>query len=264
MLVDKPKKYWGQHFLEDSAISERIVAALDIEACSPYTLLEIGPGKGALTKFLISLCLPNLYIIEIDPVLVSYLAKAYPVIKDRIIAGDFLTLDLASRFPTTLKVIGNFPYNISSQIFFRLLAYRSQVQEVVCMVQKEVAERITAPPGSRIYGIPSVLLQAFYNITCLFTVSPAAFTPSPKVQSAVIQLRRNNVVRLPCDESFFFQLVKSSFQQRRKKIKNSLQQLSVDFTKLEKDIVDQRAEQLAVADFIHLTQVLSPKPPGIS
>lgn len=250
----KAKKYLGQHFLNDRIISQQIVEALTLPINDPSTtLLEIGPGRGALTEILIQKQFPNLHLIEIDSELVAYLRKIYPTLANHIIEADFLTIDLAKLWPGPISLIGNFPYNISSQIFFKILSLRDQVKEVVCMVQKEVAERMVAQPGSKAYGIPSVLLQAFYNIEYLFTVGPTLFTPPPKVHSAVIRLKRNNMQQLPCNEKVFINLVKLAFQQRRKQLKNALSTLGLDS---QLSILTKRAEELSINDFINLTHQL--------
>lgn len=250
----KAKKYLGQHFLKDNTISQQIVDAFNQRQPHPTTLLEIGPGRGALTQFLTKKEFQRLYLIEVDHELVAYLLKAYPHLANHIIEADFLDLDLSQRWPGTVGVIGNFPYNISSPIFFKLLQHRDQVQEIVCMVQKEVADRIVAKPGSKIYGIPSVLLQAFYQVEYLFTVEPSLFNPPPQVYSAVIRLRRNNVQQLACDEALFFRLVKLGFQQRRKKLRNALSNVGSFIQHMDIPFLNQRAEELSVQEFVQLTQ----------
>lgn len=252
----KAKKYLGQHFLKDNFMSQQIVDAFNQRAPHPATLLEIGPGRGALTQFLVKKESPGLYLIELDPELVVYLSKIYPHVADYIVEADFLDLDLRQKWPGTIGVIGNFPYNISSLILFKLLEHRDQVQEIVCMVQKEVADRIVAKPGSKTYGIPSVLLQAFYQVEYLFTVEPSLFNPPPQVYSAVIRLQRNNIQQLACDESLFFSLVKLGFQQRRKKIKNALSNLGSFIQQLDIPFLNRRAEELSVKDFIQLTEAI--------
>ena len=249
----KPKKTLGQNFLQDTTISYQIVEALSISVLQPYTILEIGPGKGALTDFLLKKDLSNLYLVEKDTQLAAYLIKKYPNLKGCLLTEDFLTLDIPKLWSGPIAVIGNFPYNISSPIFFKLLENRNQIQQIVCMVQKEVAERITAQPGNKIYGIPSVLLQAFYKVEYLFTVSPTVFKPVPKVYSAVIRLERNDILQLPCDEKKFYSLVKTAFQQRRKKLRNALSNVNLSPTLLVSPLLDKRAEELSVADFIYLT-----------
>jgi 16S rRNA (adenine1518-N6/adenine1519-N6)-dimethyltransferase len=254
MQLLKAKKYLGQHFLENSNVCKAIVEAFNTNVQQPYTFIEIGPGKGALTSFLVQKQLPNLYLVEVDTDLVTYLSKAYPDLSNYIIEADFLGLDIAKKWPGPIGVIGNFPYNISSQIFFKLLECRSQVQEIVCMVQKEVADRITAQPCSKAYGIPSVFLQAFYKIDYLFTVGPELFDPPPKVHSAVIRFQRNTVEQLPCKESTFFRLVKAGFQQRRKKLRNSLSSIGLPPHVMQLPLLMKRAEELKIEDFINLAQ----------
>ncbi len=232
---------------------ERIVEALSFSTAY-HTILEVGPGIGALTQFLLDKRTHAFYAIEIDPSLAAYLKKTYPSRQAQIIEADFLQLPLDQLWPGPMAVIGNFPYNVASQIFFKLLDARQQVQEIVCMVQKEVAERIVAKPGSKVYGIPSVYLQAFYDIEYLFTVGPHLFNPPPKVDSAVIRLQRNKVEKLPCQEATFFKLVKLGFQQRRKKLRNALKALDLPTTSINSILLDKRAEQLSVSDFIILSQ----------
>ncbi|OJW70656.1 MAG: 16S rRNA (adenine(1518)-N(6)/adenine(1519)-N(6))-dimethyltransferase [Candidatus Amoebophilus sp. 36-38] len=255
MSAWKPKKYLGQHFLKDLDISKQIVEAIKLPLQDPSSIvLEIGPGKGALTHFLVQKQFANLYLVEIDSELVSYLLKTYPILSNHIIEADFIKLDLTKRWVGPISVVGNFPYNISSQIFFKLLQHRDQVKEIVCMVQKEVAERIIAQPGSKAYGIPSVFLQAFYNINYLFTVGPDLFMPPPKVNSAVIRLERNELQQLPCNENLFSKLVKLGFQQRRKKLKNALSAMILPAHLVDLPQLNQRAEELSISDFIALTQ----------
>lgn len=225
MAEVRAKKHLGQHFLTDLRIARRITEALtppSPEATSSPHILEIGPGMGVLTQFLLPAYGDRLTVAEIDGESVAYLRTHYPTL--RMIEGDFLQLNLAELYAQEggVRVIGNFPYNISSQIFFKILDYKEIVPEVVGMIQKEVAIRLAAPPGGKEYGILSVLLQAYYQIEYLFTVPPGVFNPPPKVQSAVIRLVRNNVEQLPCDEGLFRQIVKATFNQRRKTIRNSL------------------------------------------
>lgn len=221
------------------------------EACD---VLEVGCGMGVLTQFLLRRTDLVTWGAEIDAESVAYLHAHYPEFAPRLIEGDFLKMDLRARFPRGLRIIGNFPYNISSQIFFRVLEYRDLVPECVGMVQREVAVRIAEGPGSKEYGILSVLLQAWYDIEYLFTVGEKVFNPPPKVKSAVIRLRRNGVVRLACDERLFVRVVKASFGQRRKMLRNSLRAAFGDFGGAEHPFFSQRAEQLSVADFVALTQ----------
>lgn len=213
----RAKKALGQHFLTDQDIARRIVGALQ---GSP--VLEVGPGMGVLTQYLIN---TDLKVIEIDKESVAYLRKHFPELGDGLIEGDFLKMDLGNVFPGQFSIIGNFPYNISSQIFFKIIDNRDLVPEVVCMIQKEVAERIAEKPGTKTYGILSVFLQAWYDIEYLFTVGSGAFNPPPKVQSAVIRLTRNSRTSLGCDEKLFKTVVKTAFGQRRKTLRNSLKPL---------------------------------------
>ena len=215
-------------------------------------LLEIGPGMGVLTKYLINKTNTDFRVIEIDRESVSYLHEHYPSLN--IIEGDFLKQDLSSLFHDSYSIIGNFPYNISSQILFRVFEQRNSVSEVVGMFQKEVAERIAAGPGSKTYGILSVLLSAFYDIEYLFTVPEHVFNPPPKVKSAVIRLTRNDTAALPCDESLFVQVVKAGFNQRRKTLRNALHQLNKSLDMVPVEYLGKRAEQLSVDDFITITK----------
>ena len=251
----RPKKSLGQHFLHDLSIAQRIVAGLNRTLLS-QNVLEIGPGMGVLTQFLIANDLAHLKVIEIDRDSVAYLKKNYPALAGKIIEGDFLEIDIAEIFRERFSVIGNFPYNISSQIFFKVLKHRDQVEQVVCMLQKEVADRIAAPPGSKTYGILSVLLQAYYNIQYLFKVSPGVFTPPPKVMSAVVRLERNAVVRLRCDEILFVQVVKQAFNTRRKTLRNALKNLNLPAEISALPLLDKRAEQLSVEEFTNLTLLI--------
>src|SRR6478609_1311993 len=204
----RPKKFLGQHFLNDVNIAARIVESLELPAGEVTPVLEIGPGTGVLTKGLLERKDVDLKVIEIDFESVSYLKKNYRPLKNRIIEGDFLETDVAAIFPGKFSIIGNFPYNISSQIFFKVLDHRDQVDQVVCMLQKEVADRIASKHGNKVYGILSVLLQAYYDIENLFKVSPGVFNPPPKVMSAVIRLKRNQRKKLNCDEGLFQFVVK--------------------------------------------------------
>ena len=249
----RPKKSLGQHFLKDENIARKIVGSLPEDAVH---ILEIGPGMGVLTKYLLELPGKSTWFIETDRESIDYLRKKYPLHSDRIIHGDFLEFDPKSLFDMPFTVIGNFPYNISSQIFFRVLAHRDQVTDVVGMVQKEVAERLASGPGSKKYGILSVLLQAFYNIEYLFTVSETVFVPPPKVKSGVIRLKRNDRISLGCDEKKFIQVVKTAFNQRRKTLRNSLRAMEIDFEAGGMaEYAGKRAEQLSVEDFVRLTEL---------
>lgn len=251
MTEVKAKKFLGQHFLTDEKIAERIV-----ESLSPETnhVLEIGPGMGVLTKYLIKKEELDFHVVEIDRESVAYLHDHYPTLD--VIEGDFLQYDLTSLFQDTFSIIGNFPYNISSQILFKVFDNRDKVTEVVGMFQKEVAERVAAGPGSKTYGILSVLLSAFYNIEYLFTVNENVFNPPPKVKSAVIRLKRNDVKGLECNEKLFTQVVKTGFNQRRKTLRNALRQLNMPLDKISEEILAKRAEQLSVAQFIEITKTI--------
>lgn len=250
----RPKKALGQHFLTDQDIARAIVDALR----SRGPVLEVGPGTGVLTQYLLRREPLQLKVVEIDTESVRYLLEHYPGLAPSLYEADFLQLDLAKVFPGEFALIGNFPYNISSQIFFKLLDYKEQIPEVVCMVQKEVAERIAAGPGTKTYGILSVLLQAWYDIAYLFTVGEGAFVPPPKVKSAVIRLSRNSRETLGCDEALFRKVVKTTFNQRRKTIRNSLKPVLAGLPSLPAYIpyLDARPEQLSVEEFVELTVAL--------
>ena len=249
MTEVKAKKFLGQHFLTDESIAERIVESLSKDT---HHLLEIGPGMGVLTKYLINKTDIDFHVVEIDRESVAYLHNHYPTLD--VIEGDFLKYDLTTLFHDTFSIIGNFPYNISSQILFKVFDNRDSVTEVVGMFQKEVAERVAAGPGSKTYGILSVLLSAFYDIEYLFTVHEHVFNPPPKVKSAVIRLRRNDVKSLECEEKLFVQVVKAGFNQRRKTLRNALKQLGMPLEAVNEDILAKRAEQLSVTQFIEITK----------
>ena len=251
MTEVKAKKFLGQHFLTDERIAERIVESL---STATNHVLEIGPGMGVLTKYLIKKGELDFHVVEIDRESVAYLHDHYPTLD--VIEGDFLQYDLTSLFHDTFSIIGNFPYNISSQILFKVFDNRDRVSEVVGMFQKEVAERVAAGPGSKTYGILSVLLSAFYNIEYLFTVNENVFNPPPKVKSAVIRLRRNDVKSLECDEKLFVQVVKAGFNQRRKTLRNALRQLNLPLDRISEETLAKRAEQLSVAQFIEITKTI--------
>lgn len=251
MTEVKAKKFLGQHFLTDERIAERIVESLSTET---NHVLEIGPGMGVLTKYLIKKDELDFHVVEIDRESVAYLHDHYPTLD--VIEGDFLQYDLTSLFHDTFSIIGNFPYNISSQILFKVFDNRDRVSEVVGMFQKEVAERVAAGPGSKTYGILSVLLSAFYNTEYLFTVNENVFNPPPKVKSAVIRLRRNDVKSLECDEKLFVQVVKAGFNQRRKTLRNALRQLNLPLDRISGETLAKRAEQLSVAQFIEITKTI--------
>lgn len=255
MAEVRAKKALGQHFLTDLNIARKICDSLSGGSQeNPCEVLEVGCGMGVLTQFLLRRDDIRTWGAEIDTESVAYLHAHYPDFAPRLIEGDFLKMNLAERFPEGLQLIGNFPYNISSQIFFKLLENRHLIPECVGMIQKEVAVRIAEPPGSREYGILSVLLQAWYDIEYLFTVGEKVFNPPPKVKSAVIRLKRNGVQQLACDEALFIKVVKASFGQRRKMIRNSLKAVFGGFGGEEHSFFSRRAEQLSVAEFVELTQ----------
>lgn len=247
----RAKKSLGQHFLKDLGIARRIA-----ETLSQGQVLEIGPGMGVLTQFLLQNPSIQLTAIELDHESVNYLHEWYPELN--LIEGDFLKLDLNAVFPSeSFSVIGNYPYNISSQIFFKVLDYKDRIPVCSGMIQKEVAERIASRPGKKAYGILSVLLQAYYDIEYLFTVDEYVFTPPPKVKSAVIRMTRNSRQHLDCDETLFRTVVKTAFNQRRKQMRNSLQQLAGKGNPiLEENIFTRRPEQLSVEEFVELTKLL--------
>lgn len=293
----RAKKALGQHFLTDQNIAKSIVAALQLPAVggkavasegkvnaevasvpsvqltteqpARMKVLEIGPGMGVLSQYLLQRQDVDLRMIEIDDESVEYLESHFPQAHGRVIFGDFLKLDIDKLFPEEFHVIGNFPYNISSQIFFRIIDYRNRIPQTVCMIQKEVADRIAEKPGSKTYGILSVLLQAWYDIEYLFTVGSGAFAPPPKVQSAVIKLTRNRRTSLGCDENAFKNIVKTAFGQRRKTLRNSLKPIiAAKATKEGWDtealtsftsapVFELRPERLSVEDFIGLTNLLT-------
>lgn len=249
-MMVRPKKHLGQHFLTDENIALKIVEALSEET---KNLIEVGPGTGVLTKHLLKRNF-HLSLFEVDSESVEYLKATYPIVANHLYLEDFLAASLAE-IPKPFSVIGNFPYNISSQILFKVLDHHHEVPEVVGMFQKEVADRIASPPGSKRYGILSVLLKAFYDIEYLFTVHEHVFYPPPKVKSAVIRLKRNNVVHLDCDERLFFKVVKTAFNQRRKTLRNALKSMVPDGVSLPVALGEKRAEQLTVDDFIFLTRM---------
>lgn len=252
----KAKKSFGQHFLKNDAICKRISSSLTLHG-GYKNVLEIGPGTGALTLHLLERKDIDLKTVEVDREAIAYLHENHPKIGERLIEADFLKMDLESHTKEPIGIIGNFPYNISTQILFKVLDHKDLVLEVVGMFQREVARRIASPPGSREYGITSVLLQAFYDVEYLFTVDEDEFVPPPKVKSGVIRLKRNRVKKLPCDEAKFKQVVKLAFNQRRKNLKNSLKSLtSENYQFLESDYTTLRPEQLGVKDFIEITQMI--------
>lgn len=248
----KPKKFLGQHFLKDMDIARRIADTVAEYKGTP--ILEIGPGTGVLTQFLLAAG-HDLTVVEIDRESVAYLHTHFPALEGRILEEDFLKLRLETLFPGEFCVIGNYPYNISSQIFFKVLDYKDHIPCCSGMIQKEVAERMASKPGNKSYGILSVLMQAWYDIEYLFTVSEQVFDPPPKVKSAVIRMKRNGVTDLGCDEKLFKQIVKTSFGQRRKTLRNSLRPIvGKECPLMETPVFDKRPEQLSVEQFIALTR----------
>lgn len=252
----KPKKALGQHFLTDETIAARIAATLDDYKGMP--VLEVGPGMGVLTKYLLDYG-HDVTVIEIDEESVDYLNQNFPSLHGRILGDDFLKMDLAKVMGNRqFCVIGNYPYNISSQIFFKVLDYKDLIPCCSGMLQKEVAERLAAAPGSKVYGILSVLLQAWYDVEYLFTVNENVFNPPPKVKSGVIRMKRNDVTQLGCDEKLFRTIVKTTFGQRRKTLRNSIRGLLPPGCVLpDLPVWGQRPEQLSVQEFINLTNVVT-------
>ena len=251
----RPKKALGQHFLTDMGVARSIAEAMSAGG----DVLEVGCGTGVLTQFLLARNDIRTWGAEVDGESVEYLHRHYPDFTPRLIFGDFLNLPLDEMFPEGLKVIGNFPYNISSQIFFKVLDYKELIPEVVGMVQREVALRIASPAGNRDYGILSVLMQAWYDIEYLFTVHENVFNPPPKVKSAVVRMKRNGVKELGCDEKLFVKVVKAAFSQRRKMLKTPLKATFGDFGGAEHEFFSRRAEALSVADYITLTNWVAEK-----
>jgi 16S rRNA (adenine1518-N6/adenine1519-N6)-dimethyltransferase len=251
-MTVRAKKNLGQHFLTDEQIARNIVESLKADGLDK--VLEIGPGMGVLTKLLLEHPDYETSVIEIDRDSVAYLRKHLPGLNDRIIEGDFLKLDLINSISQRpFAVIGNFPYNISSQIFFKILENKDLIPEVVCMLQEEVAQRICSGPGSKVYGILSVFLSAWYQTEYLFGVPPQVFNPPPKVQSAVIRLTRNEMTELGCNEKLFRQVVKQAFNQRRKMLRNSIKSFSPRIEELDAALLTRRPEQLSVSEFVNLT-----------
>ncbi len=255
MSLVRAKKHLGQHFLTDKNIAAKIVDSLRPEN-SFSQVLEVGPGMGILSDFLLQKTGLETYLIDIDTESYEFLQKKYPALGQRLINDDFLELDFG-RFSGPLGIIGNFPYNISSQILFKVLDNRRQVVQVVGMFQKEVAERCAAKAGSKEYGILSVFLQAYYKVEYLFTVKAGVFNPPPKVLSAVIRLTRNDAEQLGCDEKLFWQVVKAGFNQRRKTLRNALSSLINKEKMVDEPALDLRAERLSVADFVNLTNKIT-------
>jgi len=263
MLPVKPKKNLGQHFLKDTEIAKHIAETLNGFPLLP--VLEVGPGTGMLTRYLIEKK-RNLTVVEIDRQSTAYLREHFPELGNKIIENDFLKLDLGKLYNNSaFCLIGNYPYNISSQIFFKVLDNKNIIPCCAGMIQKDVAERIIAPPGNKTYGILSVLLQTWYNIEYLFTVSEQAFIPPPKVKSAVVRLTRNKREKLDCNEKLFKSVVKTGFNQRRKMLRNSLKSLLPDESRMPDDpLLNQRPEQLSIAQFEELTNLLEPLAKNIS
>jgi 16S rRNA (adenine1518-N6/adenine1519-N6)-dimethyltransferase len=256
MSVVKAKKHLGQHFLTDKNIAEKIVNSL-IHHDKYQQVLEVGPGMGVLSDFLLQKKEYQTHLIDIDTESFLFLQKKYPELGDKLLNEDFLKLNFKDVFASSFAIIGNFPYNISSQILFKVLDNRNQVPEVVGMFQKEVAERCTAKAGTKEYGILSVFLQAYYKCEYLFTVKPGVFNPPPKVTSAVIRLSRNEVKDLGCDEKLFWQVVKAGFNQRRKTLSNAVSGIIPKEKQDENIVWTLRAERLTVQDFIDLTNLIS-------
>jgi len=256
----RPKKNLGQHFLTDLNIAKRIADTVD--ACPDIPVLEVGPGMGVMTQYLVEKPRP-FKVVEIDRESVAYLQENFPRLSDNIISGDFLRMDLHEVFDGQQFVLtGNYPYDISSQIFFKMLDNKDLIPCCTGMIQHEVAVRMASQPGNKQYGILSVLIQAWYNVEYLFTVEPGVFNPPPKVQSAVIRMTRNEVTDLGCDEQLFRRVVKATFNQRRKMLRVSLRQIfdsahpaPVGF--FEADIMTRRPEQLSIPQFVELTNMVA-------
>ncbi|MBB5636520.1 16S rRNA (adenine1518-N6/adenine1519-N6)-dimethyltransferase [Pedobacter cryoconitis] len=256
MSLVRAKKHLGQHFLTDKKIAAKIVDGL-VHTDQYRQVLEVGPGMGILSDILLEREHLETFMIDIDVESYHFLNEKYPQMGERLINGDFLAMDLKKVFPGKFAIIGNFPYNISSQILFKVLEHRENVVEMVGMFQKEVAERCASKSGTKDYGILSVLIQAYYNIDYLFTVKPGTFNPPPKVNSGVIRLSRNERVTLDCDEKLFWTVVKAGFNQRRKTLRNALSGV-LPKAKMDDNIYfEKRAEQLSVEDFITLTQLVT-------
>src|ERR1700760_2443547 len=256
MTLVRAKKHLGQHFLTDKNIANKIVESLRPEG-KYAQVLEVGPGMGILSDFLLQKTGYETYLVDIDTESYEFLQKKYPQLGSRLINTDFLEMDFGAIFKGPMGIIGNFPYNISSQILFKVLDNRQQVVEVVGMFQKEVAERCNAKPGSKEYGILSVFLQAYYKVEYLFTVKAGVFNPPPKVLSAVIRLTRNQTTTLACDEKLFWQVVKAGFNQRRKTLRNAISSLINKEKMTDDPLLDLRAERLSVDDFVRLTKQIT-------
>ena len=255
MRLVKPKKFLGQHFLKDLKVAQDIADTVD--ACPELPVLEVGPGMGVLTQYLLPKQRP-LKVVELDYESVAYLREAFPQLEDNIIEDDFLKMNLTRLFDGKPFVLtGNYPYNISSQIFFKMLENKDLIPCCTGMIQKEVAERMAAGPGSKTYGILSVLMQAWYKVEYLFTVHEHVFNPPPKLKSAVIRMTRNDTTQLGCNEALFKQVVKTTFNQRRKTLRNSIKPiLGKDCSLTQDALFDKRPEQLSVQQFIELTNMV--------
>lgn len=254
MIPVRAKKHLGQHFLKDENIAKKITDALTLKGYRK--ILEVGPGMGVLTKYLLQNPAIETTVIDIDTESITFLKEQFPALEGRIINADFLEYPFDKTFQEPFAIIGNFPYNISTQILFKVLEHRDLVPEVVGMFQKEVAERLAAKPGNKTYGIISVLIQAWYDIDYLFTVSEHVFQPPPKVKSGVIRVTRNKSGHLGCDEILFVKVVKTAFNQRRKTLRNSLRSMIQDDSILGHPFFALRAERLSVKDFVELTILL--------
>lgn len=252
----RAKKHLGQHFLNDKNAAKRIADALN-PALGFTQVLEVGPGMGVLSDFLLQKEEYDTFLIDIDDESIEFLQDKYPQLGPRLIHGDFLNLDFSQYFGDKMAVIGNYPYNISSQILFKILEERDRVVQMAGMFQKEVAERCVAKPGSKEYGILSVFLQAYYNVEYLFTVKAGAFNPPPKVLSGVMRMTRNTVSQLDCDEKLFWKVVKAGFNQRRKTLRNALSAVVHKDKMSDNPLYELRAERLTVADFVTLTNEIS-------
>lgn len=250
----KPKKFLGQHFLKDENIAQKIVNSLSFSGYD--TVLEVGSGTGVLTKYLTEKPV-DLYAIDVDEDSIKYLKDKFLALQSKIINDDFLRIDLSHYFSDTFAIIGNFPYNISSQILFKVLSYRNQIPEVVGMFQKEVAERIVAQPKTKAYGILSVLMQTYYKVEYLFTVSEKVFIPPPKVKSGVIRCSRNTIKNLSCDEKLYFEVIKTSFNQRRKTLRNAIKKLLPSNNIGRIPFLSLRAEELSCKQFEELTTAIT-------
>ena len=249
----RPKKFLGQHFLKDQQVAQKIVDALSFEG-ENESIIEVGPGTGVLTNFLVQKSFKEIILIEIDRESIALLNKKFIAKNVNIIEGDILKTNIEDISKSELSIIGNFPYNISSQIFFKILEQRTRVKEVVCMLQKEVAQRICASHGNKTYGILSVLIGAYYQSELLFNVPPEVFIPPPKVDSAIIRLSRKEQITLNYDEGLFKKIVKQGFQNRRKTLRNALKPIFLPLELTRDSIFDLRAEQLSVEDYIYLTK----------